>query len=234
MILRIGRNPMVAEELRRMTFEEIKDNQIILNWIKSADKSLHELGFTEHNIAHLTHVMSDAVYLLSELGYDDHTIELTKIACFLHDIGNAINRKQHHVIGSILVSQLLQNLNVPIDDIVQISNAICCHDMPSDKPTSPIAAALIIADKSDVRRSRVRKENLSDFDIHDRVNYSIFYSCLLIENNIITLEVNMDPEYSSSFAFYEIFLDRMKMCKEAAVVLNCTFDLRFNEGGNNK
>ncbi len=210
-----------------MTFEEIKNNPIILTWIKSADKKLHELGFTEHNVAHLTHVTSNAIYLLSELGYDEHTIELTKIACYLHDIGNAINRTQHNLIGSILTSQLLQQLQVPIEDISIISNAICCHDVPSDKPTTPVAAALIIADKSDVRRSRVRKENINDFDIHDRVNYSIFYSNLIIENNIITLVVNMDPEFSSKYEYYEIFLDRMHMCKEAAEILNCDFELKI-------
>lgn len=210
-----------------MNFEEIKNNQIILNWIKSADKNLHELGFTEHNVAHLTHVMSDATYILSELGYDEHIIELTKIACYLHDIGNAINRTQHNLIGGILASQLLQQLQMPIEDITVISNAICCHDLPSDKPTTPIAAALIIADKSDVRRSRVRKENTKDFDIHDRVNYSIFYSKLSINNNVICLTVNMDPEFSSKYEYYEIFLDRMHMCKEAAKVLNCEFELKI-------
>lgn len=212
-----------------MTFEEIKNNPIILTWIKSADKRLHELGFTEHNIAHLTHVTSNAIYLLSELGYDEHTIELTKIACYLHDIGNAINRTQHNLIGSILASQLLQQLQVPIEDISIISNAICCHDVPSDKPTTPVAAALIIADKSDVRRSRVRKQNIKSFDIHDNVNYSILYSKLEIDNNNIVLQVQMDTEYGSKLDFYKIFLDRMLLCQEAATVLNCEFHLEIIE-----
>jgi HD superfamily phosphodiesterase len=220
----------VEEEIRGMTFEEIKNNPIILTWIKSADKRLHELGFTEHNIAHLTHVTSNAIYLLSELGYDEHTVELTKIACYLHDIGNAINRTQHNLIGSILASQLLQQLQVPIEDISIIANAICCHDVPSDKPTTPVAAALIIADKSDVRQSRVR-EKVEYTDIHDRVNYSVKKRELKINNDhtIIKLKLEIDTKVSSVMDYFEIFLTRMLMCKSAAAKLNIKFKLIINE-----
>lgn len=211
-----------------ITFEtHIKSNSKILQYIKAADSALSRMGYTEHNVAHVTYVLKSAEYLLKILGYDEHTIDLTKIACYMHDIGNALSRYHHNLIGGILATQLLQEIGLPLADVCLIANAICSHDTPPGTPTTPIAAALIIADKCDVRRSRVRKESIADFDIHDRVHYSIFYSKLTLEDNVITLVVNMDPEVSSKYEYYEIFLDRMHMCKEAAKVLNCDFELKI-------
>jgi metal-dependent HD superfamily phosphatase/phosphodiesterase len=173
--------------------------------------------------------MLDAVKVLSALDYDEHTIELTKIACYLHDTGNFLSRYQHNIYGGLLATQLLQEMQMPIADVALIANAICSHDRPPGNPVTAVAAALIIGDKSDVRRSRVRKQNTALFDIHDKVNYSILHSKLEIENKDITLKVKIDTEYSSKLDFYDIFLDRMLLCREAAEILNCKFHLEIIE-----
>ena len=210
-------------------FDDIKNDSTLLGYIKSADLSLYNLGFTEHNIAHVTHTMNDAIMLLKSLEYDEHTIELTKIACYLHDTGNLISRYQHNLFGGVLIAPKLLELGLSAEDTALIVNAIASHDKPPGNPTTPIAAALIIGDKSDVRKSRVRKQNLSTFDIHDKVNYSTLSSKLEINNNDITLNVILNTEYSTKLDFYEIFLDRMLLCREAANILGCEFHLDIKE-----
>lgn len=217
------------------TYEIIKNDATIKQLIKSSDESLKSIGFTEHSIAHVTLVMNRAVDILNKLGYDDKTIDMVKIASYMHDIGNAINRNQHSISGGAFALQYLLSLDMPIYDCVIISSAIGCHDESSANPNnaivSPIAAALIIADKSDVRRSRVRKQNLSEFDNHDKVNYSAISSKLTVdaEHKKITLEIELDKHYSNTLAFYEIFISRMVYCRTAANYLNCDFELILNE-----
>ena len=217
------------------TYEKIKNDNKIKQLIKSADESLKNIGFTEHSLAHVTLVMNRAVDILTTLGYDDKTIDMVKVASYMHDIGNAINRNQHSISGGAFALQYLLSLNIPIDECVSISSAIGCHDESSASPNkaivSPIAAALIIADKSDVRRSRVRKQNLSEFDNHDKVNYSAINSKLTVDakHKKITLEIELDKHYSNTLSFYEIFISRMIYCRTAANYLNCDFELILNE-----
>ena len=213
-----------------LTFEEIKHNQMINQYIQKADESLVALGFTEHSFAHVTKVATTAAYILDTLGFDDHDIETAKIAGYLHDIGNLVNRIDHSQSGAVLAFRILDNLDMDACDIATIVTAIGNHDEGTGVAVNPIAAALILADKSDVRRSRVRNRDLATFDIHDRVNYSVVNSKLEINNdkNIITLELEIDTEISSVMDYFEIFLKRMIMCKKAAECLNLKFSLIIN------
>ena len=217
------------------TYEMIKNDATIKQLIKSSDESLKSIGFTEHSIAHVTLVMNRAVDILSKLGYDDKTIDMVKIASYMHDVGNAINRNQHSISGGAFALQYLLSLGIPTADCVIISSAIGCHDESSASPNnaivSPIAAALIIADKSDVRRSRVRKQNLFEFDSHDKVNYAAISSKLNVDvkHKKITLEIKLDKHYSDALSFYEIFISRMIYCRTAANYLKCNFELILNE-----
>lgn len=213
-----------------LTFEEIKHNQMINQYIQKADESLVALGFTEHSFAHVTKVATTAAYILDTLGFDDHDIETAKIAGYLHDIGNLVNRIDHSQSGAVMAFRILDNLDMDACDIATIVTAIGNHDEGTGVAVNPIAAALILADKSDVRRSRVRNRDLATFDIHDRVNYSVVNSKLEINNDktIITLELEIDTEISSVMDYFEIFLKRMIMCKKAAECLNLKFSLIIN------
>ena len=156
-----------------ITFEEIKKNEAINTYIKKADESLAALGYTEHNFAHVTKVATDAAYILETLGYSEHDIELAKIAGYMHDIGNLVNRVEHSQSGAIMAFKILTDLGFEPEDVATITTAIGNHDEGDGVPVNAIAAALIIADKSDVRYTRVRNTDLPSFDIHDRVNYSV-------------------------------------------------------------
>ena len=156
-----------------MTFEEIEKNETIRAYISKADESLVALGYTEHCFAHVTHVATMAGYLLETLGYDAHTVELAKIAGYLHDIGNLVNRIEHSQSGAVMAFQILTSLGFGAEDVATIVTAIGNHDEGTGVPVNAVAAALILADKADVRRSRVRNQDTTTFDIHDRVNYSV-------------------------------------------------------------
>lgn len=214
-----------------ITFEEIKKNKEINTYIQKADEALIALGYTEHSFAHVGKVANDASYILETLGYDSHQVELAKIAGYLHDIGNLVNRVDHSQSGAIMAFRILDHLQMDPEDISVIVSAIGNHDEGTGVAVNPVAAALIIADKSDVRRSRVRNNDFSSFDIHDRVNYSVKKSQLKIntEKTIIKLKLEIDTKVSSVMDYFEIFLNRMIMCRKAAETLNLQFKLIINE-----
>ena len=214
-----------------LTFEELKKNEEIRIYIQRADESLKALGFTEHSFAHVTRVAETSGYILSTLGYSKHDMELVKMAAYLHDIGNLVNRIDHSQSGAVMAFRILDHLDMPAGDIATIVTAIGNHDEGTGVPVNPIAAALILADKSDVRRSRVRTTDISTFDIHDRVNYSVKESDLKINeaHTIVKLKLTVDTHYSSVMDYFEIFLKRMTMCRRAAEKLGLSFKLMINE-----
>ncbi len=213
-----------------VTYEQIKQNPIIKTYITSADQALIALGYTEHSFAHVEKVAKDAAYILSSLDYPKRAVELVKIAAYLHDIGNLVNRVDHSQSGAIMTFRLLDNMKMDPEEISLIVSAIGNHDEGTGIPVHPIAAALILADKSDVRRSRVRNQNQANFDIHDRVNYSVTKSYLEVnkDQKKIFLNLEIDTSISPLIEYFEIFLNRMKLCKNAAAKLGLTFQLIIN------
>lgn len=211
-----------------LTYEEIKNNSDIRTYISMADKTLSAMGYTEHSFAHVTKVSETAAWLLNELGYDEHTVTRTRIAGFLHDIGNLVNRSEHSQSGAVMAFRILDNLGMDPEDIAVIVSAIGNHDEGTGIAVNPETAALILADKSDVRRSRVRNSDISSFDIHDRVNYSVISSKLTLEEDIILLTLEIDTEIGSVMDYFEIFLVRMTMCRKAAETLGLRFKLMIN------
>lgn len=213
-----------------ITYKQIKDDPIIRTYIKRADESLLALGFTEHSFAHTGRVSEDAAYILSTLGYAPHDIELVKIAGYLHDIGNLVNRSDHSQSGALMAFRILDKMGMEPEDIALIVTAIGNHDEGTGVPVNAVAAALIIADKADVRRSRVRNRDAATFDIHDRVNFSVTKSELLIDGAKTTLSLNLtiDTHYCSIMDYFEIFLTRMKLCRRAADRLGLNFTLYIN------
>jgi len=214
-----------------LTYEEVKNNAAIRTYIQRADESLIALGFTEHSFAHVSLVAETAGYILETLGYPERTVELVKIAGFLHDIGNLVNRVDHSQSGAVMAFRLLDNLDCDPEEIATIVTAIGNHDEGTGVPVNPVSAALILADKSDVRRSRVRNPDISTFDIHDRVNYSVKKSQLKIneEHTLIKLKLWVDTKYGSVMDYFEIFMQRMILCRTAAEKLGLQFKLMINE-----
>ncbi|MBR0484970.1 MAG: HD domain-containing protein [Oscillospiraceae bacterium] len=214
-----------------MTYEEIKKVEEIKIYIKQADEALQALGYTEHSFAHVTCVSERAGYILETLGFPARTVELAKIAGYLHDLGNLINRVDHSQSGAVMAFRILDHLHFPPEEIGQIVSAIGNHDEGFGVPVSALAAALILADKSDVRRNRVRNQDVSTFDIHDRVNYSVTKSELKINeaHTIIKLKLSVDTRYGSVMDYFEIFLQRMILCRKAADKLGLEFKLIINE-----
>lgn len=213
-----------------LTYEDIKKDRAIAEYIRRADASLVALGFTEHSFAHVGKVAADVEYILTELDFPKHDVELAKIASYMHDIGNLINRIDHSQSGAIMSFRILDNMGMPPEDIATVVTAIGNHDEGTGVPVNAISAALILADKSDVRRSRVRNSDISTFDIHDRVNYSVVSSKLTVdkENKSIGLKLEIDTRYSSVMEYFEIFLGRMVLCRKAAETLGLTFWLTIN------
>lgn len=214
-----------------MTYEEIRKSEEINTYIRQADLSLSALGYTEHSFAHVTLVAEKAGYILRTLGFDDRLIELAKIAGYLHDIGNLVNRTEHSQSGAIMAFRILDHMGFSPEEVGAIVSAIGNHDEGTGVPVSPLAAALILADKSDVRRNRVRNHDESTFDIHDRVNYSVTRAELKIneEHTLIKLELSVDTHYGSVMDYFEIFLQRMILCRKAAEKLGLQFKLVINE-----
>jgi metal-dependent HD superfamily phosphatase/phosphodiesterase len=214
-----------------LTYDDIRKNEAIREYIIRADESLIALGYTEHSFAHVGKVAATAEYILETLGYSEHDIELAKIAAYMHDIGNLVNRVEHSQSGAIMSFRILDKLGMPPSDIATVVTAIGNHDEGTGVPVNPIAAALIIADKSDVRRSRVRNSDVSTFDIHDRVNYSAVSSKLIINQarDAILLDLEIDSRYSSVMEYFEIFLNRMVLCRKAAEKLGLAFHLSIND-----
>jgi len=212
-------------------YEKIRQSEAIKVYIQRADESLAALGFTEHSFAHVTRVARTVRYILETLGYSEHDVEMGMIAAYLHDIGNLINRSEHAQSGAIMAFRILDEMGMPAEDVATIVTAIGNHDEGTGVPVNDIAAALILADKSDVRRSRVRNQDQQTFDIHDRVNYSVEKSVLKInqEHSLIKLKLSVDTHYSSVMDYFEIFLQRMVMCRKAAEKLGLMFKLMINE-----
>lgn len=214
-----------------MTYEQIKTNEAIRTYVKAADDSLATLGYTEHSFAHVTAVAEKTGYILETLGHSPRMVELGKIAGFLHDVGNLINRVDHSQSGAMMAFRILDHMGFPADEIALIVSAIGNHDEGTGVPVSPLAAALIIADKSDVRRSRVRNTELTNFDIHDRVNYSVTKAELKINEarSLIKLKLQIDTHVGSVMEYFEIFMERMILCRKAAEKLGLKFKLMINE-----
>ena len=213
-----------------ITYEDIRKDSAIKVYIEEANRALGVLGYTEHSFAHAGRVADTAGAILFDLGYDRRTVELAKIAGYMHDIGNVVNRVDHSQSGAVMAFRILDNMGMDPLDISRIVSAIGNHDEGTGKPVNEIAAALIIADKSDVRRNRVRNNDFSTFDIHDRVNYSVKSGTLRLDKESKTLELSLetDPEFGSVMDFFEIFLTRMTMCKNAAHTLGIKFALIIN------
>ena len=214
-----------------LTFEDVKNNAAIRTYIQRADESLIALGFTEHSFAHVTVVAETAGYILETLGYPERTVEVAKIAGYLHDIGNLVNRIDHSQSGAVMAFRILDNLDCDPEEIATIVTAIGNHDEGTGQPVNAVAAALILADKSDVRRSRVRNSDFSTFDIHDRVNYSVTKAELKINeaHTLIKLKLTVDTHYGSVMDYFEIFMQRMILCRKAAEKLGLQFKLMINE-----
>lgn len=213
-----------------LSYKEIKSNEAIKKYITAADESLKALGYTEHSFAHVVRVAECAAYILTELGYDEHTVELAKIAGYLHDIGNLVNRIEHSQSGAVMAFRLLDKMGMPAEDIATIVTAIGNHDEGTGVPVNAVAAALILADKSDVRRSRVRNSDFATFDIHDRVNYSVDFSNIEMDKDKkeVRLKLGIDTSISSLMDYFEIFLGRMMLCRKAADKLGLNFKLIIN------
>ena len=211
-------------------FNRIKQDHDIGVYIREQNSSLKAMGFTEHSLAHIGVVADRAGYILETMGEDDHTIDLALTAAWMHDLGNIINRVDHSQSGAMMTFYLLDKMGIPAEDIAPIIRAIGNHDEGSGVPVSNIAAALIIADKSDVRRSRVQDEK-KNFDIHDRVNYSVKSSLLKInqDHTSIKLKLEIDTKYGEIGEYFEIFMERMLLCRKAAGFLNLEFHLIINE-----
>lgn len=214
-----------------ISFENIKNDPSIRIYIKKADESLKALGYTEHSFAHVTKVAETAAYILSSLGYAEREVELARIAGFMHDIGNLVNRVDHSQSGAIMAFRILDKMNMQADELCEIVTAIGNHDEGTGVAVNAISAALILADKSDVRRSRVRNTDFTTFDIHDRVNYSVVHSELSLgeQNTELVLRLTIDTSISAVMDYFEIFIGRMKMCRNAATALGLRFRLIIND-----
>lgn len=213
-----------------VTFKYIKENEEIQTYITKADETLAELGYTEHSFAHVGIVAENASMILDKLGFPLRQVELAKVAGYMHDIGNIVNRVDHAQSGAVMAFRLLDKINVPADEICQIISAIGHHDEGTAVPLSAMSAAIIIADKTDVRRSRVRNTDLITFDIHDRVNYAAEKSSLYFneDNSLLIMDLTIDPDISSVMEYFEIFLDRMLLCKKSAIYLGIKFEVVIN------
>lgn len=213
-----------------MTFDEITQNKEIKKFLIKGDANLGRLGFTDHSQAHCVRVAQQAGKIMERFGYSEHDIEISKIAGYMHDIGNVINRNHHAEYGALLANNLLRETNMSLDDRITIVSAIGNHDESTGSPEDIISAALIIADKTDVRRSRVRQKERSSFDIHDRVNYAVTEAKLKIakDKSVIALNLQIDETICTMYDYFEIFLERMMLCRKSAEILGTKFKLTAN------
>lgn len=212
----------------KITFEQIKSDENIKSYIRKADESLIALGYTEHSFAHVCKVADTASRILTVLGYSEREAELAAIAGYLHDIGNVINRVDHAQSGAVMAFRILDKMNAEPEEVATIITAIGNHDESTAFPVNAVAAALILADKTDVRRSRVRNQDIAQFDIHDRVNYAVSQSAVEINKEEITLDMTIDTTICSVMDYFEIFLSRMLLCKRSAEKLGIRFALIIN------
>ncbi len=215
-----------------MTYQEIKHNEEICALLEKGNQNLGVLGFTDHSEAHCALVAERAAYILRKLGHDERTVELARIAGFMHDIGNAVNRTHHAEIGALLANDILKQTDMPTADRIAVIAAIGHHDESTGGSRDPVSAALILADKTDVRRNRVRTKDRESFDIHDRVNYAVTGSTLKLSDELDTIRLNLqvDESICTMYEYFDIFLNRMLMCRAAAEMLGCQFRLTVNGG----
>ncbi len=213
-----------------MTFEEIRKNEEIRAYVEKGNENLGVMGFTEHAMAHAMRAAHTAADILQKLGHDEREIELARIAGYMHDIGNCINRTDHAHTGAIMAMSILRSMDADPKEIAVVIAAIGNHDEKTGTAVDAVSAALILADKCDVRRSRVRARTQAEFDIHDRVNYAAVNSTLSVDEQkkTITLNITLDDTICSVLDYFEIFTQRMLMCRRAAEKLGCRFSLMAN------
>ena len=215
-----------------MTYEEIKNHPEVVALLEKGNHDLGVLGFTDHSMAHCALVADRAAYILRKLGYSEHEQELAKIAGCVHDIGNAINRTHHAENGALLANEILKTTDMPMLDRITVISAIGNHDESTGGAKDAVSAALILADKSDVRRNRVRTKEREKFDIHDRVNFAVTGHSLKVdpEEKKIALNLQIDESICTMYEYFDIFLGRMMMCRGAAEMLGAKFRLTVNGG----
>lgn len=214
----------------QVTFDDVQNSPEIRTYITQADASLIALGFTEHSFAHVTRCAQVAADILTQLGYDSRQVELAKIAAFMHDIGNVVNRVDHAQSGAVMAFRILDKMGMEPAEVATVVTAIGNHDEHTAFPVNAVAAALILADKTDVRQSRVRNQDFISFDIHDRVNYAVERSEVLLcpEAKTITLTLGINTQVCAVMDYFEIFLQRMLLCRKAAEFFGLTFRLEIN------
>lgn len=213
-----------------MKYSELKDNEEIHSLIKKGNDNLGILGYTDHSEEHAKLVAERAAEILKKLGYKKNRAELAKIAGYMHDIGNAINRTHHAEYGSLLANDILKETDFSLEDRLTVVSAISHHDESTGGAVDDVSAALIIADKTDVRRDRVRKKPKACFDVHDRVNYAVTQSELNVnpDKKVITLSLEIDEKICTMYDYLNIFLGRMMMCQKASEILGVSFRLLVN------
>lgn len=213
----------------KVTYQDLRESEVVKTYIQKADESLIALGYTEHSFAHVTKVAELASHILITLGYSEREAELAKMAGYLHDIGNVINRVDHAQSGAVMSFRILDNMGADPEDIATIVTAIGNHDESTAFPVNAVAAALILADKTDVRYTRVRNQDFASFDIHDRVNYSVKESDVeIVKDSHIVLRLRIETQMCTVMDYFEIFLNRMILCRKAAEKLGLAFWLEIN------
>ncbi len=217
--------------MSNITLEKVKDSGLVKKFIEQANNYLGSIGFTEHGFRHVSLVSAIAKNILEHLNYPSSTCELAAIAGYLHDIGNVVNRKDHGQSAALISMRILNDLGAAPEETAMIISAVGNHEEEVGEPLNPVAAALILADKSDVHKARVRNPSMIALDIHDRVNYAVERSYLRTdsEKKIISLSINIDTKISQVMEYFEIFMTRMMMCRRAAKYLGCQFELIINE-----
>lgn len=213
-----------------VTLDDVKNNPVIDRFIRNSNQYLGAMGFTEHSYRHINLVSTIAKNILDKLNLDKREAELAAIAGYLHDIGNVVSRHDHGISGATLCCPILLQMGMDPDEVATVISAIGNHEEGYGQPVSVVAAALILADKSDVHRSRVRNQDFATFDIHDRVNYAVEHSFVWVDEKkkTITMELTIDIEICPVMEYFEIFLSRMVLCRRAALFLNCVFGLVVN------
>jgi len=213
----------------QITIKEIQKSEEVKVLLLASSDQMDSLGYTEHSFRHCRLVSNKCGEIIKQIGEDDHMIELARIAGYIHDIGNAVNRNNHAMSGALLAYDMLLRKGMSYADATLVMMAIANHDEGEGSPVSKIAAALILSDKADVHRSRVRNRDQETFDIHDRVNYAATTSSLLVMDQKAKLEIEIDTSICPVMDYFEIFLNRMKMCRNAATFLELTFELYINQ-----
>lgn len=213
-----------------ITFDDVRNSPEIRTYITQADASLIALGFTEHSFAHVARCAQVAADILTQLGYAPREVELAKIAAFMHDIGNVINRTDHAQSGAVMAFRILDKMGMPPAEVATVITAIGNHDEHTAFPVNAVAAALILADKTDVRRTRVRNQDITNFDIHDRVNFAVEHSDVILDTKekTITLTLTINTQVCAVMDYFEIFLQRMLLCRKAAEFFSLSFRLEIN------